>query len=842
MRPFSLFMRLFTCSCLLAFFSLSPPLASSSIPEGKDPEALLKSLARIEFDLQHVLSVRDLSLRRDPFTITFDRGHMIFLRPVDDLVTGLYFWGSGMIVGIPPTKTERQQLNVFTGAPVLNEHFHEALIRFSDNTYSELMGQLETGSNSLESQLNLSSELLQAALKGSSLTHYRIVADLMNGRKAPLFLAKIFGARLGAFDFSVDWRKPESVSLGQVHRTGGLLYYDSWGSFWQGVLRPDLSSRPRPDLSVRPREDKTIDVLSYQIDTQIDKQDRISGSTEVEFKPEQEGEWLLSFDLARSLKVSEVMDEEQRALTFYQNSDMSNEEEVSKLGHDVILVLLKRPLQRGQIRRLKFLYSGEVLSRMGNGVFYVGARGSWYPNTGLSDRARYVLSFQYPKAYTIVATGDFTKEWEEGDQRHALWESRSELSVAGFNYGDYVKKTALAGRIPVEVYANRGIENVYLEVMARQEQIREFYRQRQASPRLGGEPLQGFTAAAPDFSDFDTTRFSDEVTRQVVRALLFFEPILGDFPFSRLAVSQIPGKFSQGWPSLLYVSSLSFLRPEQRERLGIGNDQEANFLECLHAHEIAHQWWGNQVSWKSYHDLWMFEGFSNYLAYLFMKEKHPDGKQFRDLMRSSKEKLLIKNSEGQTYESAGSLWLGTRLSSSKFPDGYSNLIYNKGAWVLHMLRYLMQDPNSGSDQNFHLLMRNFLATYRGQSVSTEDFKRMIEENMEKRMDLEGNGKMDWFFSQWVYETGMPTYRLESSLTTLKTGQFLLKGKIKQQNVSEDFVMPVELFGRFGPNRVERLARVVVFGNETNFRFTMKARPQKVTLDENNEILCENKTL
>src|SRR5206468_8313133 len=256
-------------------------------------------------------------------------------------------------------------------------------------------------------------------------------------------------------------------------------------------------------------------------------------------------------------------------------------------------------------------------------------------------------------------------------------ESRSELSVAGFNYGDYVKKTALAGRIPVEVYANRGTENVYLEVMARQEQIRQFYRQRQASPRLGGEPLEGFTATAPDFSDFDTTRFSDEVTRQVVRALLFFEPILGDFPFSRLAVSQIPGNFSQGWPSLLYVSSLSFLRPAQRERLGIGNDQETNFLECLHAHEIAHQWWGNQVSWKSYHDLWMMEGFSNYLAYLFMKEKHPDGKQFRDLMRSSKEKLLTRNSECQTYEGAGSLWLGTRLSSSKFPDGYANLIYNK---------------------------------------------------------------------------------------------------------------------------------------------------------------------
>jgi hypothetical protein len=620
------------------------------------------------------------------------------------------------------------------------------------------------------------------------------------------------------------------------------LYFDSWCSFSQDQPRPDRTSRSGPEQSAGSRWDRTINVLSYRIDTEIDRQERISGSTEVEFKAEQEGEWLLSFDMARSLKVSKVLDEEQRSLTYYQNSDMSSEEEVSKLGHDVILVLLKQPLQHGQTRWLKFVYSGDVISRMGNGVFYVGARGSWYPNMGISDRARYVLTFQYPKTYTIVATGELAKEWEDGNEKHTIWESRSELPVAGFNYGDYVKKTALAGHIPVEVYANRGIENVYLEVLSRQEEIRQAYQRRQTNGRAGPEALQESVATAPDFSDFDTTRFSEEVARQVAKAVLFFEPIMGDFPFNRLAVSQIPGKFSQGWPSLLYISSLSFLRPEQRGRLGMGHDQEASFLEYLPAHEIAHQWWGNQIFWKSYHDLWMFEGFSNYLAYLFMKETHPDGKQFRELMRYSKEKLLIKNSEGQTYESAGSLSLGTRLSSSKFPDGYSNLIYNKGAWILHMLRYLMQDPNSTSDQNFRSLLRDFLATYRGQPVSTEDFKHMVEKKMERGMDLEGNARLDWFFSQWVFETGIPTYRLESAVTALKSGEFLLKGKIKQQNVSEDFMMPVEVFGRLGPNRVERLGRVVVAGNEATFRFKMKSKPQKITLDEDNQILCENKTL
>ena len=102
--------------------------------------------------------------------------------------------------------------------------------------------------------------------------------------------------------------------------------------------------------------------------------------------------------------------------------------------------------------------------------------------------------------------------------------------------------------------------------------------------------------------------------------------------------------------------------------------------------------------------------------------------------------------------------------------------------------------------------------------------------------------MDWFFDQWVYNTGIPTYRLDYSITALKKGGYQLKGKIKQQNVSEDFIMPVEVFGRFGPDKIERLGRVVVTGNEANFKFALRTRPLKVTLDENNEILCQNKTL
>ena len=100
------------------------------------PEGLLKALEEIRFDLKHVYRVRDLSVRRDAITLNFDRGRIIFLEPVNGVVTGLLFWGQGTLVAVPPHKIEKQQLNLFTGSPTLSERFGEAFLRFTDDTYA----------------------------------------------------------------------------------------------------------------------------------------------------------------------------------------------------------------------------------------------------------------------------------------------------------------------------------------------------------------------------------------------------------------------------------------------------------------------------------------------------------------------------------------------------------------------------------------------------------------------------------------------------------------------------------------------------------------------------------
>jgi hypothetical protein len=837
-------LRLFPCQNL-AFLSLlliilvpslkSPRLMGSETPS---PVALLQALDSLEFDFSHVIKVSEITIHRGSVSITMEHGHILFLKPVNGFVTGLYFFGQGTILAIPPDRIEKQQLNLFTGAPILNEHFLQAYLRFTDDTFEEITRAVEPSSSSEENEFRWLEEKYRGLVKTSALTNYRIVSDLTDGRKMPMFYAQILGQKLGLLDFSLDQRKSEDLILGQYHQKNNRFVYDTWCRY---------SSRPGPLSGKLWSSDSDfesgniIDVHLYDVETQIDSRDILTGTTQVEFEGKAEGEWVLSFDLSRRLKVSKILNEKGESLNFFQNGEFTSEKEVSRLGHDVVLVLLDEPLQSRKIRKLKFQYEGDVISRIGSGVFYVGSRGSWYPNTGYLDFARYHLKFRCPKPFTVVATGDRVREWEEAGQRFSSWKAETEIPMAGFNYGDYIEKKASAGPIPIEVFVNRGIENVYLEVMSRREQLIHQVRLQQLQTRRPFDSSAEIDPHPPDFTSFDTTLFADNIAERVASILQYFVKILGSYPYTKLSVSQIPGLSGQGWPSLLYVSSLSFFSPRQRAQLGLSADQEAHYWECLHAHEIAHQWWGNQTVGRSYRDLWIFEGFANYLGYLSLTARYPTETPFREVMRRASAALKKKNDDGIPLNEAGPVWLGTRLVSSKFPRGYYDLVYEKGAWILHMIRYLYTDPITGSEQLFQEALRDYLSVYRGKLAGTDELKNTLEKRLPKRADLEGNGKLDWFFDEWVYDTGIPLYRLAYTVASIPQGGFQVKGKILQTNVPDTFMMPLELFAYYGPDKStrEKVQRIVTTGTETPFRLKLKRKPTRLTLDENEWVLCDN---
>src|SRR5208337_1629956 len=142
-------------------------------------------------------------------------------------------------------------------------------------------------------------------------------------------------------------------------------------------------------------------------------------------------------------------------------------------------------------------------------------------------------------------------------------------------------------------------------------------------------------------------------------------------------------------------------------------------------------------------------------------------------------------------------------------------------------------PASGSDERFFRLLRDFVATYQGVEVSTEEFMRHAEKYMTRASDLEHNHRLEWFFNEWVYETGIPTYKLRSSVKQLSPKRFLVLGTITQSGVSSDFEMLVPIVAVVGNDKKAALGRVPVSEDGGRFKFTTTERPKRLAIDEEN---------
>jgi aminopeptidase N len=145
------------------------------------------------------------------------------------------------------------------------------------------------------------------------------------------------------------------------------------------------------------------------------------------------------------------------------------------------------------------------------------------------------------------------------------------------------------------------------------------------------------------------------------------------------------------------------------------------------------------------------------------------------------------------------------------------LVYQKGAWILHMLRILMLDLRTMNEDRFTGMLQEFYRTYNGGRVSTADFQRMVERHM--------GAPMDWFFKQWVYGTDLPTYRVAYKTEPAGNGQYRVKLRVEQQDVSDDFQMSVPVALDLGERRTARV-RVTVKGPSSELELPLLAAEPK----------------
>src|SRR5208337_4007498 len=567
----------------------------------------------------------------------------------------------------------------------------------------------------------------------------------------PLLHAHLLGKKLGNFEVLWDASGAEPLWAGQSRVKDGTLFFDIWTSFAPSEARNVAAELRFDDVSI----------TSFRIQASVEPPTMLRASTELEARVRSGGERTLLFELSRYLKI-EAVEADDRPVDFIQNPAMEGTE-LRRKGNDVVALVFPAPLVAGQKLKLRFRYAGEVLSVAGNGLLYVGERGTWYPNFGLSP-ARFEMEFRYPANWTLVATGkqvsraggeDRETGEEAGAEKVSRWTSERPIPMAGFNLGKYVRAEAKAGNILVEAFGTKGVEKSFPK--ARLEVIEPGFP---GTPETRLMPPLVLTPPSPS-----PARDVQAVADRAAKAIANFSQWFGPYPYGSLALTQMPGSLSQGWPGLVFLSTFAFLSPQEQTDLRLDPLTRTLDSQVL-VHETAHQWWGDLVQWASYRDQWISEGLANYASLLILEQQNPV--QFRQVLEKYRRDLLSKNKDGEWLRDAGPVTFGQRLNSSHFPAGYEAISYERGTWLFHMLRMMLRDsetasgsrkgranPGVNADEPFFRALRKIRDRYAGKTISTQELVQVFEEELPRPLWYEKRPKLDWFLEGWIEGTAIP---------------------------------------------------------------------------------------
>lgn len=305
---------------------------------------------------------------------------------------------------------------------------------------------------------------------------------------------------------------------------------------------------------------------------------------------------------------------------------------------------------------------------------------------------------------------------------------------------------------------------------------------------------KGFSAAAP--------------------ALSFFSQTIAPYPYEKLALivgaTRFGGMENSG--AIVFTNNLFDLRSGEKtsSRFSIPTR-----IENVVAHEIAHQWFGDSVTESTWADLWLSEGFATYFAGLFL-EKYENEQAFRDYMRDAANRYF-------TYEEKRNIPIHDTETRDLMQLLNENN-YEKGAWVLHMLRKRV------GDEAFFRGLRNYYNDHRESNATTEDLRQALEKSSGKNLKQ--------FFARWVYGSGHPRYSLDWGSMERHAGAFITV-TLKQIQDGDAFLDPVPI--EFTVNGKKQQRTIFPKGKLTTVSIRLDANPTSVQIDPDETLLKETVT-
>jgi len=781
--------RLFIALCLTYVFSLAVT-AQSGLALYKQIKAFGLSGAKAD--------VTSLVLKRDRAEMTFT-GTFYFSAPIDGKVTGAVFIGQGTFhAQVPPDTFEKANLKRLVGVEDgVTSDFKTAVFRFSDNTFDIIGKTLSEGVAPVQAQ-DFASEIDARILKetGANLSS-RVALSILNQELPGFFFANFDGGKRGRFSYLFDSqsRIPTDYFELNAGERGLLFKYQSdtnsndiWMAFYalSDYARGAATYSDRNDLVDISNYDMNIDLRTPKkrlgLQTKISMASRIPNLRAVTFKI---GENLGEYDKERLKK-------QMRLKTAQLGSQAL--ESIQEDWESGFTVFFANAMNEGQSFDLDLDLDGDFLRQPDSlpDCSYPLSNGSWYPRQGYLDRSTFSFTFSHPKRLKVASTGLRISEQPDPTDKDIV-----------------VTKYVMTYPVPLETFA--------LGPFERHADSIKWENGDKPTPLEFDSMPGGLMAIKEDF-----------ILAELSNAVRYFQALFGKYPYDSYGAVFHPYGFGQGFASMLTIPN---------------TDRSNKWTYSFIAHETAHQWWGNIVSWRSYRDQWLSEGFAEYSGVLYtgFRDKSKSSSQLIDEMRRSLKEppqTQVGPGKGKLVD-VGPLILGQRLETKKTYGAYTTLVYNKGALVLRMIHFLMTNPSNGDGKPFFDMMKDFVERYRNKVASTDDFRMVANEHFAKTPIAMKYGLKDlnWFFLQWVYETSLPSYHLNYKVENQSDGTAIVTGTVDQENVPEGWFMPLPVLFRFGGNKIA-YGTVAAHGPSNAFQIKLPAKPESMELDPQKWVLSE----
>jgi hypothetical protein len=677
----------------------------------------LEGLFRLELDTTRQFEAHDLHVRAEDFDLSLPRGD-VFLSEVPGGTTALVLLGRGTMVFSPTPETERGQIRLFAGADTLRSSFRTAFVRVGP---ADLGNRLDTSRLRLVPVDAKAAREAQELFKDAVARSFTVdLSDFSPDTWSLLpttgdFLAEVRTTRFGTLTYANASNEPEDITLFDRERRRNISVYASKQRL--AVQGPFYDEDDRADF----------DVLDYSVDASFSP-DRLWLDARARLKVRVRSFALssLSLRLARTLFVRSVTADRfgrllhlrvrnQDTLVVNFPAPLPQDAEVSLtisyVGRLEAQALESEAIDAGQFASPQVI-DGPLIEPE-NSYLYSN-RSYWYPQRPASDYGTAQIRLSVPRNFGVVCSGDPA--------------SGSPVSVRDAS-GDSRQLFVFVTAQPVRYLAC--LVSRFMSIDSREVPVQDT-----ALPP--GVESDRF----PRYDELNVSAEANPRQRSRARELLdravdiatFYAGLMHDAPYPSFTLAIVDSRLPGGH-SPPYFAALQSPVPGSPYVWRNDPANFPNYPEFFVAHEVAHQWWGQAIGWKNYHEQWLSEGFAQYFAVMYAG--HARGAETMADVIGSMSKWAVETSD------QGPVYLGYRLGHIK-NDGriLRAVVYNKGAMVLHMLRRLI------GDEAFFGALRRFYTEFRFRKAGTDDFRRAIEQ--------ETGGSFSRFFERWIYGADLPT--------------------------------------------------------------------------------------